>query len=482
MLLLVQGAALTEHPDAYPFFHRVVGIDLGTSSCAVSVWDGSRLLMVRGPTGAATIPAAVGQDRAGQVIAGVPPADDAENVIAGIKRRLGSGENVRFRGRSYQPREVCAFLLIELKRQAEAFVGEPIHDAVITVSAAAGEAQRRALREAAGLAQLNVRRLVEDPVAAAMALGVEARPGTYAIYDLGGGTFDASIVRVADGTVDVLGTSGDQRLGGDDFDELIVAYALRQIRERHHVDLSMDQTIRQRIRWEAEIRKRELTVADHTMLELPVLTATVSASVPLSRRAFEAMIEPDVQRSLDLLTEAIAAARAAHGVGWGDIDEVVLAGGSTRIPAIRDRLAGYFGWGAARIRVDLDPDEMVARGAGLVARDYEPASLFEGSPVGLLSASLRLRAELAGPEAPVTAEEPAETPDPPGPPGPPAETPADFRRVAEATYMLLLQDGDMGALGAAYGAFIAAVQAAAPDTRLTELGRQLSAEFERTSG
>ncbi|MBU2662615.1 Hsp70 family protein [Actinoplanes bogorensis] len=466
--------------DAYPFFHRVVGVDLGTSSCAVSVWDGAKLLMVRGPTGAATMPATVGQDRAGQVIAGVPPADDPENVIAGVKRLLGSGEPVRFRGRTYQPREICAFLLIELKRQAETFVGEPIHDVVITVSAAAGEAQRRALREAAGLAQLNVRRLVEDPAAAAMALGADARPGTYAIYDLGGGTCDASVVRVADGTIEVLGTSGDQRLGGDDFDELIVAFALRQIRERYHVDLSRDPTIRRRIRWEAEIRKRELSVADHTTLELPVLTATVSASVPLSRRAFEAMIEPDVQRSLDLLTEAIAAARAAHGVGWGDIDEVVLAGGSTRIPAVRDRLAGYFGWGAARLRTDLDPAELAARGAGLVARDYEPASLFEGSPVGLLSASLRLRAELAAP-AVVAADEPAETPDPPGPSGPPAETPADFRRVAEAAYMLLLQDGEHDGLGSAYGAFIAAVQAAAPDARLTELGETLSAEYNRAA-
>ena len=478
---------MTEHPDAHAFFHPVVGIDLGTSSCAISVWDGAKLLLVRGPTGAATMPAAVGQDRFGQVIAGVPPAADPENVIAGIKRRLGSGDQVRFRGRTYLPREISAFLLIELKRQAETFIGEPIHDAVITVSAAAGETQRRALREAAGLAQLNVRRLVEDPVAAAMALGVDATPGIYAIYDLGGGTFDASVVRVADGTVEVLGTAGDPLLGGDDFDELIVGHALRQIRERHHVDLGRDPAIRRRIRWEAEIRKRELSTADNTTLELPVLTATVSASVPLTRRVFEALIEPDVQRSLDLLTEAITAARAAHGVGRRDIDQVVLAGGSSRIPAIRDRLAGYLGWGAARIRTDHD--EMVARGAGLVARDYEPASLFEGSPVGLLRTSLRLRAELAGPEASLVADDPPETTDPPGPSGPPAETPADFRRVAEATYLLLLrdddllpQDDDLTALATAYGAFITAVVAAAPDARLTELGEALGREYGRAAG
>ncbi|MGK5678331.1 Hsp70 family protein [Actinoplanes sp. URMC 104] len=460
----------------------MVGIDLGTSSCAISVWDGARPVVVRGPAGSATMPATVGQDRSGQVVAGVPPADDPESVVAGIKRQLGSGERVRFRGRTYLPRDICAFLLIELKRQAEAFVGGPVHDAVITVSAAAGEAQRRALREAAGLAQLNVRRLVEDPVAAAMTLGVDAPPGTYAIYDLGGGTFDASVVRVADGTVEVLGTAGDQRLGGDDFDERIVGHALRQIRERHHVDLSRDAAIRRRIRIEAEIRKRELSTAHSTTLKLPLLTATVSAGVPLTRRAFETMIESDVQRSLDLLSEAIAAARAAHGVSRHDVDGVVLAGGSTRIPAIRERLARFFGRGTDCVHADGNPEEMVARGAGLVARDYQPASLFEGSPVGLLSAGLRLRAELAGPETPPAPDEPpAGPPEPPGPAGPPAETPADFRRVAEAAYMLLLQQPGRVGLAAAYGAFIAAVQAGAPDAELAELGELLRAEHGRVA-
>jgi molecular chaperone DnaK len=474
---------LTEHPDAYPGFHGVVGIDLGTSSCAVSVWDGAKLVVVPGPTGTPTMPAAVGQDSAGQVVAGLPPVADPENVIAGIKRELGSGDRIRFRGRTYQPREICAFLLLELKRQAELFVGGAIHDAVITVSASAGEAQRRALREAAGMAQLNVRRMVEDPVAAALALGADDRPGTYAIYDLGGGTFDVSIVRIGPEAVEVLGSAGDPRLGGDDFDARIVEYALRQIRERHHVDLSQDATIRRRIRWEAEIRKRELSVTDTTTLELPRLTATVSAAVPLTRRAFEAMIEPDVQRSLDLLTEAIAAAHAAHGIGWNDIDQVVPAGGSTRIPAVRERLAAYFGFGPAGIRDDLDPDELIARGAGLVARDYEPAQLFEGSPVGLLSASLRLRSELAG--SPIV---PAATGPPAGMPpdlsGPPAETPADFRPVAVASYLLLLSpapalDGTLTPLRAAYLDLISAVYAAAPDARLTELGEILTAEYRR---
>lgn len=455
-------------------FHLVIGIDLGTTSCAVSVWDGSKLVIIPG-----IIPSTVGLNQAGQVVAGQPFAADAETAVAGVKRQLGGGEPIRFRGRTYQPREICAFLLIELKRQAEAFLGVPVHDAVITVSAAAGEPQRRALREAAGLAQLNVRRLLDDPVAAAVAFGADDRVRTYAIYDLGGGTFDTSIVRIGPDTIEVLGTAGDPHLGGDDFDELIVEYALRQIRRRHHVDLSQDERIRQRIRREAEIRKRELATAESTTLELPLLTATVSTNVPLTRRAFETMIEPDVQRSLDHLTAALAAAEAAHGVGRSDVEQVLLAGGSTRVPWIRDRLAGYFGLDQDDIRADLDPDELNVRGAGLIAREYDPAPLFEGSP-GLLSANLRLRAEMADPAAdPVVPVPPASTAT--GLAEPPAETPADFRPIAELSHALLAEStpDEHEALRAAYTAFVTAILAAAPDARLTELGQALTTEYDR---
>jgi len=452
-------------------FHLVIGIDLGTTSCAVSVWDGSKIVIIPG-----IVASTVGQNQAGQVVVGQPVA---ESAVAGVKRELGGDKPIRFRGRTYHPREICAFLLIELKRQAEAFLGVPVHDAVITVSAAAGEPQRRALREAAGLAQLNVRRLLDDPVAAAVAWGADERVRTYAIYDLGGGTFDTSIVRIGPDAIEVLGTAGDLHLGGDDFDELIVEYALRQIRLRHHVDLGQDERIRQRIRREAEIRKRELATAESTTLELPQLTATVSTSIPLTRRAFEAMIEPDVQRSLDHVTAALAAAEAVHGVGRGEVEQVLLAGGSTRVPWIRDRLAGYFGLAPGDIRADLDPDELNVRGAGLIAQEYDPAPLFEGSP-GLLSANLRLRAEMADPAAdPVVPVPPASAGS--GLPRPPAETPADFRPVAELTHSLLAGSpaGEHAALRTAYTAFVAAILAAAPDASLAELGSALAAEYDR---
>ncbi|WP_433296070.1 Hsp70 family protein [Actinoplanes sp. CA-030573] len=461
---------MTEHGD----YHRVIGIDLGTTSCTMAVWDGAGLVVIPGP-----MPSVVTQNPAGQIVVGRAPAGDSQPVISGIKRELGSGERLRLRGRQYRPPEICAFLLIELKRQAEAFLGAPVHDAVITVSGSAGEPERRAIREAAGLAQLNVRRLLDDAVAAAVALGADDRERTYAIYDLGGGAFDSAIVRIGPEGIAVLGAAGDPRLGGDDFDEHIVGYALRQIRERHHVDLGRDEDVRTRIRREAERGKRELSAAETTVLELPLLTATVSASVTLSRRAFEAMIEPDVTKSLGHLTAALAAAEAEHGVGRGAVDRVVLAGGSTRIPSVRARLAGYFGLGPGDIRADLDPGELSARGAGLIAREFEPALTFEGLRPGLLGANLRLRAEMADPSPPgpgPAAADPADLL-----PGVPAETPADFRRVADASHQLLAAtlDGACPRLRSAYLSFVGAVQAAASDVRLAELGRMLSEEYVR---
>ncbi|MEU4242150.1 Hsp70 family protein [Actinoplanes sp. NPDC026619] len=469
---------MTEHSDSSSPYHPVVGIDLGTTSCTMSVWDGSKLIVIPAPDGAATLPAVVGQNPAGQIVVGRPSPTDALPQIDGIKRELGTDERLRLRGRQYRPPEICAFLLIELKRQAEAFLGGPVHDAVITVSCSAGEPQRRAIREAAALAQLNVRRLLDDPIAAAVALGADDQERTYAIYDLGGGTFDTAIVRIGPEGVAVLGAAGDPRLGGDDFDEHIVGYALRQIRERHHVDLSRDEHVRRRIRREAERRKRELSTAETTVLELPLLTATVSASVPLSRRGFEAMIEADVTKSLGYLTAALEAAALVPGIGRRGVDQVILSGGSTRIPSVRARLADYFGLGADGVRADVDPAELNARGAGLIAREYQPALTFEGLRPGLLGANLRLRAEMAD------LSPAAEIADPGPPdllPGVPAETPADFRPVAVAAHGLLATtlDGGRADLRTAYLAFVAAIQAAAPDSRLAELGSRLSEEYGR---
>jgi molecular chaperone DnaK len=462
---------LTEHADALAAHfrairHRVIGIDLGTTTCVAALAGDDGEVFVLPP-----LAAVVGQDQAGQVTVG---RRTAGAVIAGIKRELGSSRRIRFRGREYQPHELCAYLLIELKRRAEALIGEPVHDAVITVPTTYGEGPRRAITEAAGLAQLTVRRLLAEPVAAAVAVGAE-RAGTFAIYDLGGGTFDAAIVEAGPGGVTVLGSAGDPRLGGDDFDERVVGYALRQIRERYHVDLSQDDRIRDRIRAETEVRKRELDTSDATVLELPRLTATVNAAVPLTRRAFESMIEADLKRTFDCLAVAMLAA------GGRPVDEVVLVGGSTRMPLIRRRLARHLGLDPARIRAEADPGDLVARGAGLVARELPPPGGIELGPIGLRSANLRLRSEMAAPVTgpPAGGRSPV---DPPGVlPAPPAETPADFRPTAQKSHDRLmgaspgaLPDG-FSALREAYLAFIAAIRAAEPDARLHELGVALTA-------
>jgi molecular chaperone DnaK (HSP70) len=503
---------LTEHPDRIPVAHPVIGIDFGTTSCTVSYWDGSQVVVLP------PIPAVVRQDPAGRVVVGRPSAVDADGAVPGIKRRLGDSGRVRLRSHEYPLQETVAFLLIELKRRAEAAIGAPVHDAVITVPGSSGDRERRTLREAAGLAQLNPRCLLDEPAAAAVAFGTTEPPGTYAIFDLGGGTFDVAIVRIGHdrpphlahspppghrcGTtagspgpagaavrvvpevatavlekrtgvsVTVLGSCGNPRLGGDDFDERIVDHVLRQIRERHHVDLGSDGSIRRRIGYEAERRKRELSTAVTTVLELPQLTATVSASIPLTRHAFETMIESDLATTFGCLATALTAA----GLAPVDLDQVLLTGGSTRIPAIRTRLAAFLGLPLTDIRADLDPEGSIARGAALVALDYAPTS-FDGTQPGLLSTNLRLRAEMTAPEAEIPSRV---VPDEPGTPGalpePPAETPADFRPAAESAFALLtVAPGDARpALRASYLALVAAIHAAAPDAELAGLGAVLS--------
>jgi molecular chaperone DnaK len=465
---------LTEH-DLFAAYHRatrhpVIGIDLGTTTCVAALAGDDGRVVVLPP-----LAAVVGHDQAGQVTVGRltigrRSVGETGAVIAGIKRELGSNRRIRFRGREYQPHELCAYLLIELKRRAEALTGEPVLDAVITVPTTYTETQRKAITEAAGLAQLTVRRLLEEPVAAAVAVGGE-RAGTFAIYDLGGGTFDAAIVEAGPDGVTVLGADGDPRLGGDDFDERVVGYTLRQIRERYHVDLSQDDRIRDRIRAEAEIRKRELDTAETTTLELPRLTATVNASVQLTRRVFESMIEPDLDRTFDCLG---AATRAA---GCSPVDEVLLVGGSTRMPLIRQRLAENLGLHPARIRSDLDPEELVVRGAALVARDLPPASI-EIGPIGLRSTNLRLRSEMAVPESEPLNDRP-DTDLAGTLPAPPAETPADFRPAALRAHDLLTQSSTdtLPELRAAYRDFIVSIRLAETDARLHELGTALVSEL-----
>jgi molecular chaperone DnaK len=383
-------------------FHRVIGIDLGTTYSAVTVWDGKDAVVIPNRAGYRTIPSVVGLDRDGQVIVGVPAQNSTvlkpEDTIIEIKRKMGTFERqptgpddpgvptrIRFRGRDYLPQEISAFILMELKRQAEDHIGEPVHDAVITVPAYFREPQRRATEEAARMARLNVRKLVNEPTSAAVCFGADKadddRIRTYVVYDLGGGTFDVSIIQVRRGNVGVVGTAGDPHLGGGDFDDRIVTYALDQIRQEHGVDLSGDQRVRRRIKREAEVRKRELSNANTTVLDLPYLTAEVSANIPLSRTTFESRIKPLLDRSMACLDDALESAHQSNGIELEDIEQVLLVGGSTRIACIRPMLAERLGLEERDVRIDIDPEEVVARGAGMLARDFVASGSYEDDEI-----------------------------------------------------------------------------------------------------
>ncbi|GAA0961061.1 Hsp70 family protein [Virgisporangium aurantiacum] len=383
-------------------FHKVIGIDLGTTYSAVSVWDGKDTHVIESAFGARTIPSVVGLDSERNVIVGAPAQDrlvkDPENTIIEVKREMGTYERkprgsgdpgvprrIPFRGRDYLPQEISAFILMELKRQAEHYIGEPVHDAVITVPAYFKEPQRGATEDAARMARLNVRRLLNEPTAAAVCFGADKveddRTHTYAVYDLGGGTFDVSIIQVSPGNVSVVGTGGDPRLGGGDFDDRIVEHALQEIRAQYGVDLSGDRAIRQRIKREAEIRKRELSVANSTVLTLPYLTPTLSPDIRITRATFESLIRDLLDRSLDCLDEAIRSAHDSNGVAADEIEQVLLVGGSSRIACMRTMLAERLDLDPRDIRSDISPEEVVARGAGLVARDCVAADAYEGAEI-----------------------------------------------------------------------------------------------------
>jgi molecular chaperone DnaK len=381
-------------------FHKVIGIDLGTTYSAVSIWNGREVQVIETGFDRRTVPSVVGLDPQGQVIVGEPARNnlvmDPANTIIEVKREMGVYEReprggddpgqprfVRFRGKDYLPQEISAFILMELKRQAENFVGEPIHDAVITVPAYFKEPQRGATEEAAMMAKLNVRRLLNEPTAAAVCFGADKvedqRVHTYAVYDLGGGTFDVSIIQVAPDSVSVVGTGGDARLGGGDFDELIVAYALDQICSQHRVDLRGDQNVFQRIKHEAEARKRDLSVAGAATLNLPFLTPALSANISITRVKFEELIKGLLDRSVQCLDDALDSARESNGIERDEIEQVLLVGGSTRIPCIRPMLAEHLGLDLRDIRSDISPEEVVARGAGIVAREFVPYERYIGT-------------------------------------------------------------------------------------------------------
>jgi len=384
-------------------FHKVIGIDLGTTYSVVSTWDYDRQDVVVIPSaigGSNTVPSIVGLAPDGNIIVGVPAQNnlviDPNNTVIEVKREMGVFERepnaqtgdpgeprrIRFRGRAYLPEEISAFILMELKRQAENYIGESIHDAVITVPAYFKEPQKIATAAAAAMARLNLKQLLKEPTAAAICCGFDkacdSKKHIYAVYDLGGGTCDVSIIEVSRGNISVIETESDPWLGGGDFDDLITGYVLQQIQVKHNVDLSHNSEIWARIKCEAEMRKRELSIATSAIINLPFLTPQFNVNIPIARATFESIIEELLKESLDCIDGVIESACNRSGVKREEIEQVLLVGGSARIPRIRKLLAQHMTMPEKDIRIDANPDEAVSRGAALVALAYHSSERFEG--------------------------------------------------------------------------------------------------------
>ena len=390
---------------------KVIGIDLGTTNSVVAIMEGSEAKVLTNEEGARTTPSVVGFGRDGEVMVGQVARRQAvtnpENTIFSVKRFMGrrldevstEGKRVPYRltrgkndlafievnGKSYAPAEISAKVLQKLKRAAEAYLGEEVHEAVITVPAYFNDAQRQATKDAGRIAGLEVKRIVNEPTAAAMAYGLDRKKEEIiAVYDFGGGTFDISILEVGETVVEVLSTNGDTHLGGDDLDEKVIAYLIAEFRKDQGIDVSNDKMVLQRLKEAAEKAKIELSSVSETDINLPFLTADASGpkhlNIKLSRAKFESLVHELVDRSIEPCRQALKDA----GKTAAEIDEVLLVGGSTRSPLVYESVKKFFGKEPNR---SVNPDEVVALGAavqaGILSGDVKDLLLLDVTPLSL---------------------------------------------------------------------------------------------------
>jgi len=370
---------------------KMVGIDLGTTYSAVSYWDEKRKVPVIIPNlrGAYTTPSVVGLNDSGEVIVGEDAKQNfilnPDNTVWQVKRDMGRSREIRLGDKTYNPQTISAFILRYLKLCAEQHLGEPVHDAIITVPAYFQEVQKSATMDAGRVAGLNVNRLINEPTAAAVAYGVKSglqsgEGKVYAVYDLGGGTFDVSIIDITAEDITVTGTGGDPRLGGLDMDEAMVKWTLRLIKTKHNMDLSADEAVRRRLLIEVEDVKKRLVIGETTTLSVPNLAicdgTPFHLKIPITRAQYEMLIQQLLDRSLVCLDEAVQSSAKVNNVGWNKLDGVLLVGGPTRMPVIQRMLEQRFRERFAEhgcpdrsfaIKRDLNPDEVVAMGAAIVS-------------------------------------------------------------------------------------------------------------------
>ncbi|MDO3705392.1 molecular chaperone DnaK [Micromonospora sp. C28SCA-DRY-2] len=349
---------------------RAVGIDLGTTNSCVSVLEGGEPTVIANAEGSRTTPSIVAFARNGEVLVGEVAKRQAvtnpDRTIRSVKREIGTNWSVDIDGKKYTPQEISARTLMKLKRDAEAYLGEQITDAVITVPAYFNDGQRQATKEAGEIAGFNVLRIVNEPTAAALAYGLDkgSKEQTVLVFDLGGGTFDVSLLELAEGVIEVKSTSGDNHLGGDDWDQRIIDHLVKTFRGEHGIDLAQDKMALQRLREAAEKAKIELSAATTTNINLPYITAGAAGplhlDVTLSRAEFQRMTQDLLDRCKGPFEQAVKDA----GIKVSDVDHVILVGGSTRMPAVTDLVKQLTG---KEPNKGVNPDEVVAVGAALQA-------------------------------------------------------------------------------------------------------------------
>ena len=348
---------------------RVIGIDLGTTNSCVAVLEGDVPTVIANKEEYRTTPSVVAFAKDKTMLVGDPArrqaAVNAERTIFSIKRHMGSDYRKKIDGKAYSPQEISAFILMKLKKDAEDFLGDTVTDAVITVPAYFNDAQRQATKDAGRIAGLNVLRIINEPTSAALAYGLDnGQAQKILVYDLGGGTFDVSIIEIGDHVIEVLATSGDNHLGGDDFDERIVQYLVEQFKKTEGINLSKDTAALQRLKEEAEKAKKELSSCMTTNINLPFLAMAKDGphhmDIQLSRSKFEELTKDLIERTVIPVENAIHDA----GLTKSQIDMVLLVGGSTRIPAVQDKVRTLMGKEPSR---NVNPDECVAIGAAVQA-------------------------------------------------------------------------------------------------------------------
>ena len=346
---------------------KIIGIDLGTTNSCVAVMEGGKATVVTNTEGSRTTPSVVAFTKSGERLVGEPAkrqaVTNADRTISSIKRHMGSDYRVEIDGKKYSPQEISAMILQKLKADAENYLGEKVTEAVITVPAYFNDAQRQATKDAGKIAGLDVKRIINEPTAAALAYGLDNdKEQKIMVYDLGGGTFDVSIIEIGDGVIEVLATNGDNRLGGDDFDKKVTDYMIEDFKKKEGIDLSNDKMALQRLREAAEKAKKELSSSTTTNINLPFITANETGpkhfEMDLTRAKFDELTHDLVERTVIPVQNALKDA----GLTAADLSKVLLVGGSTRMPAVQDKVRQLTGHEPSKT---LNPDECVALGASI---------------------------------------------------------------------------------------------------------------------